>query len=101
MVVVVVVVVVGRGRVVVVVVVVVVDVVVVVVGGGAVVVVVVVVGGAAATVMVRVLVAEPLAVSVTRTVNVDDPEAAGVPDTIPPVPRVRPEGSAPDETDHV
>ena len=108
-VVVVVVVVVGGGAVVVVVVVDVVDVVVVefvvdvvVVGGGAVVVVVVVVvGGAAATVSVRFFVADPLLLSVTRTVNVDEPEAAGVPPTTPPVLRVRPPGSAPDDTDQV
>lgn len=54
----------------------------------------------ARTSIVNDFVAVLLSESVTRTVNVEDPTAVGVPDTVAPD-KDRPAGSEPDRTSHV
>ena len=48
----------------------------------------------------KAAVADPVALSVTLTVKLDDPTAVGVPDIVPPE-RLNPAGSDPLATDHV
>ena len=48
----------------------------------------------------KAAVADPVALSVTLTVKLDDPAAVGVPDIVPPE-RLNPAGSDPLATDHV
>jgi hypothetical protein len=52
------------------------------------------------TVSDNAAVADANALSVTRTVKLLDPAAAGVPDMVPPAARLNPAGSDPTATDH-